>query len=190
MYNDNNFNIIFESIDSLMKSGSVIVAIDGNSGSGKSSLASLIQSKYDCNIFHMDHFFLRPELKTKERLKEAGGNIDYVRFKEEVIDGLVSKSKFQYQKYNCVSMSLEEVVTVIPKKLNIVEGVYSMHPMLSAYYDLKIFLYTDEEEQEQRILKRNGPSMQKRFIEEWIPLENKYFKELKICEQCDLIING
>ncbi len=30
--------------------------------------------------------------------------------------------------------------------------------------------------------------MYERFINEWIPMEEKYFKELKIKEKCDLII--
>ena len=50
----------------------MVVAIDGNSGAGKSTLAALIADVYDCNLFHMDDFFLRPEQRTEERLKETG----------------------------------------------------------------------------------------------------------------------
>ena len=44
--------------------------------------------------------------------------------------------------------------------------------------------------QSERILKRNGENMLKRFTEEWIPLENKYFKEFKIEEKADLVIRS
>jgi dephospho-CoA kinase len=74
--------------------------------------------------------------------------------------------------------------------MNIVEGVYSMHPMLVNSYDFSVFIKIDEECQKERILVRNGIEMQKRFIKEWIPLENRYFKELKIEEKCDMILNG
>ncbi|MDK2902990.1 hypothetical protein [Mahella sp.] len=185
-----DFFEIFCRIDSLMESHDTVnVAIDGNSGAGKSTLASLISSVYDCNIFHMDDFFLTPELKTEERLKEVGGNVDYVRFKQEVINGLHSKREFQYNIYDCKQKAFRQSVSVIPKKLNIIEGSYSMHPTLINNYDLKIFLYIDEKEQSLRILKRNGASMLKRFLYEWIPLENRYFKELNIREQSDLIFN-
>lgn len=186
VYHD--FFEVFCRIDSLLESQNTVnVAIDGNSGSGKSTLASLIGDIYDCNIFHMDHFFLTPELRTEERLKEVGGNIDYVRFNQEVIAGLQSGHEFQYCIYNCKQNVFGQPISVIPKKLNIIEGSYSMHPTLINNYDLKIFLHIDEKEQSLRILKRNGAFMQKRFLYEWIPLENRYFKELNIQEQSDLI---
>lgn len=182
---------IFNSIDSLIRlNNTVNIAIDGNSGAGKSTLAELIRNVYDCNVFHMDDFFLRPELKTEERLKEVGGNVDYVRFRQEVIEGLQSGCEFQYRKYDCSKMAMNEYITVSPKKLNIIEGSYSMHPTLINFYNLKIFLHVDEEIQSMRILERNGAVMLKRFINEWIPLENQYFEVMNIKEQSDLVFTG
>lgn len=182
---------IFRRIDSLIKSHeSIQVAIDGNSGAGKSTLAALIGGVYDCNIFHMDHFFLRPELKTKERLEEIGGNIDYIRFRQEVAAGLQKGCKFKYRIYDCKKMSMDRYISVLPKKLNIIEGVYSMHPVLIGNYDLKIFLSLDEKEQYLRILKRDGAIMQKQFLSKWIPLENQYFKQMRIEEKSDLVFQG
>ncbi len=166
----------------------VNVAVDGNSGAGKSSLAALLQEIYDCNVFHMDHFFLTPDLKTEERLKEVGGNVDYVRFKNEVIEGLQSGKEFSYQIYDCSNGTLDQAVRVMPKRLNIIEGSYSMHPILADVYDLKIFLGIDEKEQSRRILERNGAFMHERFISLWIPLENRYFSDMNISAQCDIVI--
>jgi hypothetical protein len=182
---------IFCRIDTLLKTKDrVIIAIDGNSGAGKSTLAAFIADVYDdCNIFHMDDFFLTPELRTEERLNEVGGNVDYVRFKKEVIGGLKSGMEFCYRKYDCQQGTFRESVKVIPKRLNIIEGSYSMHPTLRASYDLKIFLHVDTEEQSRRVLKRNGPKMHEIFISRWIPLENRYFTEMRIKEQSDLVFN-
>lgn len=183
-----DFFEVFCKIDSLVKSKDrVNVAIDGNCGAGKTTLASLIGNIYDCNIFHMDDFFLTPELKTEERLKEVGGNVDYVRFKQEVIGGLNSGCEFQYRKYDCKNMTFTQPISVTPKKLNIIEGSYSMHPTLINNYDLKVFLHIDEEGQISRILKRNGAAMLKRFINEWIPMENRYFEGLNIKDKSDLV---
>lgn len=180
---------IFSKIESLMKSQDVVtVAIDGMSGSGKSTFAHSLGEKYDCNVFHMDDFFLRPELRTEERLKEIGGNVDYVRFKEEIISGILSNASFLYQAYDCQLMALTEKITIIPKKLNIIEGAYSVHPSLVDIYDLKVFFYVDKQTQSDSILKRNGAMMHKRFIEEWIPKENKYIETMRIKEQCDFTI--
>lgn len=182
------FMDIFCRIDALLKTKSIVnIAIDGNCGAGKSTVASLINQIYDSNLFHMDHFFLTPEMKTQQRLKEIGGNVDYVRFRKEVITGLQSGSKFDYRKYDCKKMDFGETISVIPKRLNIIEGSYSMHKALIDYYDFKIFLGISPKEQQFRLLKRNGAFMQKRFIQEWIPLENMYFQQMKIKERSDMV---
>lgn len=180
---------LFARIDDLLiKNDIVIVAIDGNSGSGKSSLAKELESIYDSNVFHMDHFFLRPEQRTAERMKEVGGNVDYERFKDEVLKNIKKNIEFEYQVYDCKLGRLTHYIKVSPKKLNIVEGVYSMHPALRGDYDLKIFMSIDAELQKQRILQRSGEYMLKRFLQEWIPLENLYFSEMRIAEICDIVL--
>jgi uridine kinase len=187
--NKKNLSDIYKNIDDLMKrKEKVIVAIEGNSAAGKSTLAYLIEYVYDCNIFHMDDYFLTPELKTRERMQEVGGNVDYVRFKDEIVTGINSRRSFSYWPYDCKQMRLKEPVLVEPKKLNVIEGSYSMHPTLSNNYDLKIFLQIGKKEQKNRILKRNGELMYQRYIEEWIPKENTYFLEFNIKEKCDMVI--
>lgn len=182
------FSDIFRRIDSLLAKGKEItIAIDGNSGSGKSTLAHDLSKIYDCNVFHMDDFFLRPEQRTIKRMQEIGGNVDYERFKQEVLDNLKKNQEFQYQIYDCSQGRLTDYIKVSPKRLNIVEGVYSMHPTLRDYYDLKVFLSIDTETQSKRILKRSGKYMHERFLNEWIPLENEYFSKMKIPEICDMV---
>jgi uridine kinase len=78
----------------------------------------------------------------------------------------------------------------MPKKLNIIEGVYSMHLELISYYDLKIFFDVDDNTQEERIINRNGKDMYKKFKDIWIPLENKYFEELDIRKKADVLIHN
>lgn len=180
---------VFNLLSELMKNKkSVNIAIEGNSGAGKSTLAKSISSIYDINLFHMDDFFLRPEQKTVARLEEVGGNIDYERFNDEIISNLKSNTEFTYQKYNCQTLKLDKIHTVKPKTLNIVEGVYSMHPTLIDIYDYKIFLEIDEKTQTKRILDRNGEFMLDRFVNEWIPMENRYFKEMDIRNKSDVIL--
>jgi len=61
-----------------------------------------------------------------------------------------------------------------------------MHPTLIDLYDLKVFLSIGAEEQSRRILARNGAAMHKRFMTEWVPMENRYFAGMGIREKCDL----
>lgn len=180
----------FSRIDALLESGKpVTVAIDGCSGSGKSTLAALLSDIYDCNVFHMDDYFLPPQRKTPERLSQPGGNVDYERFANEVVTGLNSGGAFTYRPYDCKTGLLKDAVTVLPKALTIVEGVYSLHPSFADMYDCKLFLKTDAMTQAARIRQRSGEAMLTRFLDEWIPLENAYFKELAAKQAFDIVFN-
>ena len=175
-------------LDSMLQEKEVLLAIDGGSAGGKTTLGKLLEQRYACNVFHMDDFFLRPIQRTKERLAEPGGNVDRERFYEEVLKRLVEKKEVTYRRYDCKTMSLLEPVTVAPTRLTVVEGAYSMHPLLSDYYDYSVFLEIDEETQKERIMKRNTPEMAERFFKEWILLEREYFEKLHVKERCDMVI--
>lgn len=165
---------ILEKIDTLLtEQDRILIAIDGKCTSGKTTLATKLAEIYDCNVFHMDDFFLRPEQRTPERFAEIGGNVDYERFQEEVLLPLKTGQPFSYRPFDCKSFTLADPINVTPKKLNIIEGTYSQHPYFGEAYDLKILLDVDEETQRQRILKRPA-HLHKQFFEEWIPMENRY----------------
>jgi uridine kinase len=155
----------------------VIIAIDGPSGSGKSSFAADITKSHDCNLFHMDDFFLPPERKTEERLATPGGNVDWERVKDEVLEPILSGKPFAHKIYNCKTGKYTKSKIFTPKRLNIIEGVYSMHPELIKYYDYKIFLDVKREKQLERI-KRRTPSekVYREYRYKWIPLEDAYFE--------------
>ena len=170
---------IKKQIDKLLtQKDMVIVAIDGKCTSGKTTIASRLAAFYDCNVFHMDDFFLRPEQRTTERFAEIGGNVDYERFWEEVLLPLKTGKAFSYRPFDCRTFTLASPVAVAPKKLSIIEGTYSHHPYFGSPYDLKILLTVDDETQRKRILKRPA-FLHKKFFEEWILMENRYFDMLQ-----------
>ena len=179
---------IFTAIDKLLRKGHAIIALEGGSASGKTTLAGILQQVYDCNVFHMDDFFLRPEQRTPQRLAEVGGNVDRERFSDEVLSSLGQGRSVRYRRFDCSTQTLGETITVEPKKLTLVEGVYATHPAFSRYYDLAVFLDIDAAYQKERILKRNAPALAQRFFDEWIPLENIYFQGTGIKDRSDLVL--
>lgn len=184
-----DFLQIFAEMDKLLTKGNVTMAIEGGSASGKSTLSEVLASVYDCNIFHADDFFLRPEQRTPERFAEIGGNFDRERFYNEIICSLVKNETVNYRPFDCSKQALGNTLTVSPKKLTIVEGVYSMHPAFGEYYNLSVFLDIDSDFQKKRIEVRNSPALAKRFFAEWIPLENTYFEKTEIKKRTDLVIS-
>lgn len=175
--------------ENLKKEEPCIVAIDGLCGSGKSTLAAILKERFDCNVFHMDDYFLPKSMKTEERLAEPGGNVHYERFQEEVLASLLKQEMVTYRPYNCVTASLEAPITLAHKKLTIIEGTYVLHPTLRHAATLKVFLTVNETEQVKRIKQRSGEEKLQQFIRVWIPLETRYFQELRIKDLCDLVLD-
>lgn len=183
-----DFLRVFSEIDKLLKNESVIVAIEGGSASGKTTLSEMLEEIYGCTVFHMDDFFLRPEQRTEARLSEVGGNIDRERFFDEVLKPLSEHREVEYRKFDCSTQTLGSPLTLKPCRLTVVEGAYSMHPCFNSYYDFSVFLDIDSEFQRERIIKRNSKMFAERFFNEWIPLEQRYFLQMNIKNKCSLCI--
>lgn len=167
-----------------------ILAIDGRCASGKTTLAKELKEYLQADLFHLDDFFLRPEQKTKQRMMKVGGNIDYERFRSQVLEPIWRKERVCCQRYDCKKGQLEENSSIISTgaKYIILEGAYSLHPyFLPSKYSIRIFLSVSFEEQKKRILKRNGEKQLERFIKEWIPKEEAYFNTFQIQSICDLV---
>ena len=171
----------------MQERGGARVAIDGNSGAGKSTLGALLAAVYGGNLYHMDDFFLPQERKTAQRLAEPGGNVDRERFQAEVLSHL--GAPFSYRPWRCHPGAFAAPVAASPRAVEIVEGVYSLHPDLRAAYDLRVFLAIAPRAQAERIRARSGEAMLKRFVSEWIPLENVYFDRLGVRECCQLVFS-
>lgn len=171
-----------------MKEG--LVAVEGPCGAGKSTVAEAVGAVLGANVLHVDDFFLRPEQRTPERLAEPGGNFDREHFYAEAIVPLREGKDFTFRPYNCAHQVLAAPVPFVRTPLVIVEGVYGMHPDVAAAYDYRVFVDVDSETQRNRIARRNGEAMLRRFETEWIPMEERYFAAFGIKAQCDLVVRG
>lgn len=180
---------LLDAIDSLLaQNGRGIVAIEGKCTSGKTTLAAWLGDHYNCNVFHLDDYFLRLEQRTPERFAQPGGNVDWERFQQEVLLPLTRGEQVLLRRFDCRSMEVCPPVPVPCRPLSIVEGVYCMRPTLAGSYDLSVFLDIDEETQRIRVMRREPPEKQRDFFEKWIPLENRYFRALQPQLGCDFIL--
>ena len=89
-----------------------LIAVDGRCASGKTTLAAQMQEAWNCNVIHMDDFFLRPEQRTGERLQQPGGNVDWERFREEVLIPFRQGISFSYRPYDCHTRDFREAVQI------------------------------------------------------------------------------
>lgn len=163
-----------------------IISLEGRCASGKSTITSKLKHKY--TVIPIDDFFLPINLKTKERLNEIGGNINYELVKKMLVElKQALKRNLEVFSYSAFDCSKQEYYTkeIILKDKVILEGVYSASIYFRELIDKIAYLYVDKETQLKRI---NNRSLKEKFINEWIPLEEKYFEHILIEEIVDIII--
>lgn len=166
-----------------------ILAIDGRCGSGKTSLATLMQNIIPCQIVHMDDFYL--PVKEREPGWETipGGNMNLSGFLRDVMLPLTQHQPAVYRPYRCQTGQYLPACSISPSVLTIVEGSYAMHPLLSSYYTQSIFLTCSPEMQKKRLLAREGEYYQV-FANRWIPLEETYIRQFSVVDRCNLLLDS
>lgn len=174
--------------EKLTANARVCIAIDGMAAAGKTTLAERLAQKFGGEVVHMDDFFLPFELRSAERIGEAGGNVHYERFSSEVAAGLTGGKPFEYGVFSCTEMAIAGTKHIENSGLVIVEGAYCLRPEFRELYDFKVFMKVDPETQEERILARSNPQKLKDFKTRWIPLETAYFEGLNPEAAADLVI--
>ncbi len=183
---ENDILTVKDRVEALLKEKEyVLIGIDGRCASGKSTFAERLVGALHANLLHMDDFFLRPEQRSEARLQIPGENVDHERFLQEVLLPLSRNEAFSYRPFDCETLTLLPPVLVEGKRVSVVEGSYCFHKDLKGFYDLKIFLTVEKDEQMRRIVERNG-DYAKVFEKKWIPLEESYFSAFAVQEEADL----
>ena len=90
------------------------------------------------------------------------------------------KESVCYQPFSCKEWRLLDAYEIPYKRINIIEGSYSLHPYFGKPYQLKIFMNIASDVQLANIRKRNGEEKAKEFQEKWIPKEEAYFEKFHV----------
>ena len=161
-----------------------LAAIDGRCGSGKTTLAALAEKLFDCRVFHMDDYYLPLEQRAQNWEHTPAGNMDLERFRSQVLEPAKKGWPVQYVPYSCQTGRYGQEKQISPAALTLIEGSYSQHPRLAAYYDTTLFLTCTPEEQAARLQMREGEYFAM-FQSRWIPLEEAYFGAYSVPEKAD-----
>ena len=178
-----------EFVNILQKNTPCVIAIDGSSGSGKTTLAAILKENYNALVFHMDDYYLHPSRKTDERMAQPGGNVDYERMLKEVFTH-IKDPYIPSHFFNCDTNELEQRPLFKKQNIIVIEGVYSLLPILRPFYDYTIYLNINRKNQHERILKRSNPEILEQFKTEWIPLEDHYLSHFDIKSIADIVLES
>lgn len=166
----------------------VLIALDGRCGSGKSSLAALLERLFCCRVLHTDDFYLPMARRAPGWENLPGGNMDFARLRREALLPALAGEPIDYRAYSCRQDRLLPPRRLGPAPLTVLEGSYSLHPALDVPYSLRVFLHCEPAEQARRLQRREGDYFEA-FPRRWIPLEEGYFARYEIIRQCDVFVD-
>lgn len=169
----------------------LLVGIDGRGGSGKSTLArSLGRFIEGAVVIEFDDFY-RP---SKDRLApgdpDIGGNFEWRRLRDQVLIPLKQNQEARHQRYDWKTDAMAEWHTLPPSSVVIIEGNYSTRSELRDLYDFRIWVEAPHEMRLARGVERGGEDTRERWLNEWMPEEERYLAAEQPRRFADLVIDG
>lgn len=179
---------IYRRLKDLARPGrTVLVAVDGRCGSGKTALGTTLGYAFGCPVVHTDDYYLPFARRPQNWQSTPAANMDFARLRAEVLDPLRAGRDGVSRPYNCHDGTFGAETPLPAGQLVILEGSYSHHPALGRY-DLTVFVTCPEPCREARLRAREGANFPM-FLARWIPLEEGYFRACGIEEKADCVVD-
>jgi uridine kinase len=167
------------------RSGTRIVAVDGQSGAGKTTFAAKLASALQARgatvaVVHTD-----------DLLDGWDGQFTFWgRLMEQVVDPLRTGRPAAYRRYDWIRERFDDELTAVPAAdVVIIEGVSAAREQMRGVADLTVFLRVTEEEAWRRLRARD-PEDAMPFLVAWKDRERRHFAVDQTAEQADLVIDG
>lgn len=145
----------------------IVVALDGGSGSGKSTIANRLQQLMNVSLVQLDDFYQTqvpeaewPRKSVKQRLE---GAFDWIRVRKEAIEPLLAGRSGRWRAFDFLrGLSAggtyhlrTEFTEVAPAPVILLEGAYSASPPLRNLIDLAVLIDVPVKERHLRATERH-----------------------------------
>jgi len=171
----------------------LVVAIDGPSAAGTTTLGAVLESELLAGLIPSDDFYRDLDEQRRWDLTPAEGvelYFDWQRLRDEALLPLRAGEAAHYQPFSWVPGGglSDHVVTISRARIIIVEGVYASRPEFAGLIDLSVLVQTPEPERHRRMLARaHGNDA---WWSRWAAAENLYFTSIRPPESFDLVVAG
>ena len=178
----------------------VVIAIDGGSGSGKSTFSESLAKELDAAWLPMDDFFSAhiPDhhwdlFSVEERFEKC---FDWNRIREDALLPLRAGRSAKWHAFDFVSGLREdgtygmeaESKILVPAEAILIDGNFSASPFLADLIDIAILIDVPLEVRHARIAAREDPDFLKRWHSLWDSVEEYYYCQVRPKGSYDLVI--
>ena len=178
----------------------LVVAIDGRSGTGKSTLASRVAKETDAAVVLLDDFFAASIPNAdwdRMSVEERGANVfDWGRIRSEAIMPLLAGKAARWHPFDFESGQRADgtygmktkAKEVEPASVIVVDGAYSAGPQLTDLVGLTVLVELSEEERWARLARREEAEFLAQWHARWTAVEDFYFSNVRSRSSFDLIV--
>jgi uridine kinase len=178
----------------LARAGPIVVALDGRSGAGKSTIAPVLASEVDGVVVDGDDFYAGGSGEMWDGMA-AAQKVDHVidwQRQRPVLEALRRGEAIGYHPYDWEDDDNDgaapHLVTVDPAPVVILDGVYSARPELADLVDLTVLILIPDDIRRAQLLARNGEDYRRDWEARWTEAELHYFGTIMPPEAFDLIL--
>jgi uridine kinase len=179
----------------------ILVALDGGSGSGKSSLAALVAAELNAAIVESDDFFAAritdAEWNAMAPRERAAAAIDWRRLRREALEPLLAGTSASWHPFDFAAgtrpdgtypMAIE-AVTRGPASVIVLDGAYSARPEISDLIDLAVLVDVPTSDRHRRIaLRETDEAFLAAWHARWDSAEDYYFTNVRPPSSFDLVV--
>jgi uridine kinase len=168
-----------------------IVAIDGRSGVGKSTMARALAERLDACVIEGDDFYAGGiGLRSDAPASRAAACIDWTR-QQSLLEALAAGRPAHWRAFDWEAFDgrlRDEPTTLEPRPVVILEGVYAARPELADLLDLRVVLLVSDDVRLARLAAREGTIGP--WERQWHEAEEFYFEAVMPPARFDIVVSG
>ncbi len=171
----------------------LVVAIDGRSGTGKSTLAEYIAREVGATVIDQDDIYSGGSLEDWRKLtpsEKVDRVIDWRCVRAEVLEPLRAGKVATWHPFDWETMAGRSAISISaePSPIVMLDGAYSSRRELADLIDLSILVVLPEAERQRRLQLREGEEFFSEWQAVWDEAEAHYFGVLRPPHLFDIVI--
>jgi uridine kinase len=178
----------------------ILVALDGGSGAGKSSLAVLIAEELGAALIQSDDFFdadiSDAEWDIRTTAARAADAIDWRRLRAEALEPLLAGKPAKWHAFDFAAgvrpdgtyAMRTDFVEREPAAVIVLDGAYSTRPELADLIDLSVLVDVPAAVRHERLAAREDSTFLAAWHARWDAAEEYYFTQVRPKATFDLVV--
>jgi len=178
----------------------IVVAIDGRSGSGKSTVAAMLAPSLGAVIVPADDFFAAgvtdAQWDARSLAERASDALDWQRLRTEALEPLRAGQPGRWHAFDFSSGARgdgsyrmrHEPTVLLPGPVVILDGAYSARPELADLIDVAVLVEAPSSLRHQRLAAREKPRVLEQWRARWDAVEEHYFGRVRPPASFDFVV--